>query len=553
MLTEVGSVELADIPQMEEVRGRLLEKAQRFYLEFLEQKKADPAVRGDVGRGHFRLGDIQETLGDFTGAERSYRQAIDLQRVLLPETSRADLARSYHGLGILPKKSNRFREAEAAFRDALRLREELAASAPADPDQEQALAQTRYHLGALLAKLQRQDQKDEEAYRAAVKVQEKLVTGARDKPERRRELARYLNNLGILLRDTGRFPDAEQAFREALTIEEDLARISHVIPGDRWQLAQVSNNLGVLLRDTGQSPEAEAACKKAEGLQEKLAADFSHVPVYRLGLASTRNNLGLLWIKTGATKAAETALRGALQIQGKLAADFPGVPDYRYKLAATHLNLATLLEKSDPARASAELREALKDCERLATTFPGVPEYLFARGNALYCLGDVQARQGRITEARQNLGQATEHLRAALQANPRNPAYARALCLAHRDSAEVLKQLGAHAEAAAAAEEMPRIAPDDPDAYRFAAYYLAQCVALEAKDPHLDEPARGPLRESYGQRAVGLLRAAFERNLIVDPRELDNVSLDPVRDRGDFQKLLRIMKHKSQFPGAISG
>ena len=554
MLTEVGSVELADIPQMEEVRGRLLEKAQHFYLEFLAEKKADPAVRGDVGRGYYRLGDIEETLGDFAGAERSYRRALDLQKEMTASpAARADLARSYHGLGILLKKSNRFNEAEAAFRDALRLREELAAATPSDTENERSLAQTRYHLGALLAKLQRADQKDEEAYRAALKVQEKLVAGARDRPEHRRELARSLNNLGILLRDTGRFPEAEREFREALAIEQELAHTSHTIPGDRWQLAQVSNNLGVLLRDTGQNIEAESACEKARVLQEELAADFPHVPVYRSGLAATQNNLGLLRIRTGAREPAEQSLRSALELQGKLAADFPGVPDYRYKRAATRLNLATLLEKTDPARAQAELGEVLKDCEQLATAFPGVPEYLFAVGNARYCLGDVQAREGQFPESRHNLGLAVERLRAALASSPRNPAYALALCVAHRDSAEVLKQLGAHARVADAAEQMPRVAPDDPDAYRFAAYYLAQCVALAAKDAQIAEPERQQLQQSYGQRAVELLRTAYERSLVVDPRELDNVNLDPIRGRDDFLKLLRVMKQQFHSGPVISG
>ena len=50
MLTEVAEVELADVPQMQPVRKRLLEKAQRFYLKFLEQKRDDPSVRRETAR-----------------------------------------------------------------------------------------------------------------------------------------------------------------------------------------------------------------------------------------------------------------------------------------------------------------------------------------------------------------------------------------------------------------------------------------------------------------------------------------------------------------------
>ena len=77
-LTEVGEVELADVPQMEPVRKRLLAKAQRFYLDFLEEKRTDPNLLREAGRAYCRLGEIQEILGEYPSAERAFRQAIEL-------------------------------------------------------------------------------------------------------------------------------------------------------------------------------------------------------------------------------------------------------------------------------------------------------------------------------------------------------------------------------------------------------------------------------------------------------------------------------------------
>jgi tetratricopeptide (TPR) repeat protein len=274
--------------------------------------------------------------------------------------------------------------------------------------------------------------------------------------------------------------------------------------------------------------------------------------VYRLGLASTQNNLGLLWSRTGALAPAERALHSALEILGKLVADFPGVPDYRYKLAATRLNLATLLEKADPTAAQTAVRAALSDCEALAARFPGVPEYGFAEGNASYCLGDLLAREGHLAEAGQALEQAVKRLQAALEANPRNPSYVRALGLAYRDQAEVFRQTRKFAELAAAAEAMPRVAPDDPDAYRVAASDLAQAVELVTKNDQVSEAARTSLQQSYGQKAVELLRTAFERGLLVDPRELDDPALNAIRDRDDFRRLERTVKPAPKPLGAAS-
>jgi serine/threonine-protein kinase len=544
MLTEVGAVELADVPQVEPVRERLLAKAQRFYLDFLEQAELDPRVRAEAGRGYCRLGDVEELLGDFSKAEHAYRQSL----ALLGDTAstRAERARALHGLGILLKKANRFREAEAVLQEALRLREQLAALSPADPEAVGALAQTRYQLGALTARLHGRRGEEEAAYRAALQIQEKLVSDSRGQPARRRELARYLNNLGILFRDTGRLDDAEHAYGDALAIAAELGQLSHAAPGDRWQWAQVSNNLGVLMKDTARPPDAEAAYLKARDLQEDLAAAFPRVPAYRKGLAATENNLGLLWSSTGNTADAERALARALELVQSLVAEFPNVPDYRSKLAETRHNLGTMLERSDPQRAEALLRAARSDTEDLVAAFPGVPEYVFALGNALYCLGDLRAQSNDLAEGRRLLERAIQRLRVALESDPRSLSYRLALCLCYRDYAEVLKRLAAHVALAGAAQELPRLAPDDPDSYRYAAIYLAQCVALATADP--TQPPSDQVVQHYGRTAVELLRRAVERRLIVDPRELANENFDPIRGRDDFQKLLEDLKRRVPAP-----
>ena len=76
MLSRVGEVELADVPQMEPVRRELLTDALRFYEEFVRRGDGDPALRLELGRALIRLARVQDLLGDSLGAERSYRRAI---------------------------------------------------------------------------------------------------------------------------------------------------------------------------------------------------------------------------------------------------------------------------------------------------------------------------------------------------------------------------------------------------------------------------------------------------------------------------------------------
>jgi serine/threonine-protein kinase len=548
MLTEVGAVELADVPQLEPVRERLLARAQHFYLDFLEQAQSDGAVRAEAGRGYSRLGDVAELLGDYATAENGYRQAIAL---LGDEpANRAERARAEHGLGILLKKASRFREAEAALRDALGLREQLVAAAPGDAELKQALGQTRYQLGAVAAKLKGRRGEEESAYRAAIQVQERLVADSRGHPARRRELARYQNNLGILLHDTGRLGDAEHAFGEALAIDSELAQLPHATPGDRWQWAQVSNNLGNLLRETSRPDGAEAAFTKARDLEEELVSAFPRVPDYRKGLAMTESNLGLLGMSTSDTASAQRAMLHALELEQALVAGFPNMPDYRFRLALARLNLGTMLERRDPNEAEALLRAARTESEHLVAKFPGVPEYTFALGNVLRCLGNLRGRRSDLAEARRLLSKAIQQQRAALESDERSPSYRVALCVSYRDYAEALKRLGVHGELATAALELPRLGPDDPDPYRYAAVYLATCVTLVDADTALAPAARRTTAEDYARKAVDVLRQAFERRLIVSPKELDNENLNPIRHRADFQALQKAMEQYAKPPVA---
>ncbi len=73
LLGEVADVDLADIPQMEPVRQKLLEKARAGYEQFLVDQGDDPQVRWGAVRAQVRLGDIQALQGDVPRAEESYR------------------------------------------------------------------------------------------------------------------------------------------------------------------------------------------------------------------------------------------------------------------------------------------------------------------------------------------------------------------------------------------------------------------------------------------------------------------------------------------------
>jgi tetratricopeptide (TPR) repeat protein len=541
MLTEVGAVELADVPQMEAVRRRLLQRALAFYLTFLQERGNEAALRQDAAEAHTRLADIQEMLGAYDQAEPQYRQAIALLTALAaaaPEAAAPHraLAQADHGYGLLLRKANRFGEAEARLREALRLRERLVAAAPADPDDRQRLADTRYFLGALLAR-QARHAEDEALYQQALAEQERLVAENRDRPEYRGTLARYLNNVGILRSATGRPEAAEAAFREAEAIQQELTKSFPAMPGYRWQLARTASNLANLQIASGRAQPAEADFRRALALQEALAADYPKVPDYRSELAVISSNLGLLLTKLGRGPEAEDAFRRALGLQRALVAEFPRRPDDRQRLAVTDLNLAIVLEATAPAEARALYAEAIGAQEAIVGLYPTVPEYRGALGQSLWNLASFQFSRGAAAEALPILERGIGQLRTALEADGRNRSYRTALRAAQADLAVALIQKGDHAGAAAAAEEVPRLVPDDPDSSLRAAGYLARCGEIAGADARLPEPRRRELREDYARRAVAVLRQAVGLGVLANPRDLDRPELEPLRDRADMRAI----------------
>src|SRR5262249_37852802 len=63
LLTEVSDKELSSIPHLEPVRRRLLEKALKFFEDFLQAKRTDRTVRFEAGLAYRRVGDIRMLLG----------------------------------------------------------------------------------------------------------------------------------------------------------------------------------------------------------------------------------------------------------------------------------------------------------------------------------------------------------------------------------------------------------------------------------------------------------------------------------------------------------
>jgi tetratricopeptide (TPR) repeat protein len=581
MLTEVGAVDLADVPQMGPVRERLLRRALSALNDFLTERGDDPAVAFEAARASGRCGDILALQGSSEEAERQYARALALLAPApdAPE-QRREWARSANNLGTLLKKQNRFDEAEDAYRSALRFRQSLAAEFADRPEYREELAATRYLLGALLAPQAGRQKDAEECYADALVIQEGLAGQFPRQAEYRRAVARTRNNLGILQRDTGQAEAAGKTFELALAGQRQLVAEAPEVPHYQRELARTLVNRGVLLQ-RGRNPEpARESFEEARRILAVLVRNYPTVPEYRYELATAHHYLGRLWRKAGQRDRAEAALREA---EGLLRDRVPPRPDYRHLRALVWGELGRLLEEAARGReAEAAYRRGVDLLADLARDDPLVPQYHCDLANALENLAwlllrrgsleeparvaevvldaaarnpwNVLAAQAALVEARDCLRRAVCEQQAALdQVGPPAPRH-RDYLLAHQALlAEANLRLGEHAEAAAVAGRLPALLPDGATQYFVAAEFLARCATLAADDDRLPPGRRQELRTAYAERALRLLRTGIELPGIT-PREVEDLLgrvkrlpvYEPLRRHPNWPALQRLAESKAK-------
>ena len=119
MLTQVADKELADVPQLEPIREKLLEKALAFYQGLQNENDSDPKVRHETGLAHRRSGDLLTLMGQQGDDEKEFQQAKAMLAAPVAEfpedpTYANELARSVF------KFSGRAQESEQELTSAIK-------------------------------------------------------------------------------------------------------------------------------------------------------------------------------------------------------------------------------------------------------------------------------------------------------------------------------------------------------------------------------------------------------------------------------------------------
>jgi serine/threonine-protein kinase len=549
MMSEESLKFLETAKELRPEQRAFLQRAVAYYQRFADEDAEDEGERARQAKDYYHVGLIQRRLGLLPEAAAAYRQAIAAFARLTeghPDVTayRKDLGRSHNNLANVLRDQGKREDAAVALRAALKEQQRLIDDHPDVPNYRNELARSHINLGNLLRDLG-ESAKAEAEYNTALQELQRLAEGHPTVPDYRRLLALSHTYLGDLLRARGERAKAEAEFRASLAGQQRLTEEHPAAPNYRWDLASSHINLGRLLAaDPRKFPEAESEYRAALKTLQRLTEEHPTVTAYRKELALNHLNLGVLLKNRGEPQKAEAEYAAALREYQRLAEDETSVPGYQQGIARCHGNLGILLAgQGKPAEAEAEFRTALKDFERLVEQHPAVPEY--RNDLAGICVNLALFLRGKDSaEMRRLLEQALPHHQAALRANPNDLGYRRPYYANLATLAPLLLDQGDHAAAADTAGRLSEAALNPVNDVYNAACYLARCGPLAEKDDKLPEAKRKELAQSYGDRALALLRQAVQNGYKDITHLKEDKDLDSLRRREDFQRLLGELEAK---------
>ncbi len=482
----------------------------------------------------------EQARGRASEAEDEARANLRGTRIALNQ-----MAHSHLDLGRTLQQVGRHAQAEGAARAAVHAYESLVQQEPSKAAFRHELATA---LDVLAQSLQRSAQvKDAEAaYRRSHAILEALVAEVPEQPLHRHQWANVKHNLAVLLADTGRVRDAVQLSKEELFLRRQLVAQRPTEARYRQELGKTLHNYGVYLAELDQAKDAEAYWQEAIARDLRLVQDYPAVPEYGEELGRVYTTLANQ-LKQRPERLLDAAryYQQAVAARMQVLARMPHLPEIRQGLASTYNSLGVLystnfrLDQAETAH-----QHALAIRRQLTAEFPANPDYQSDLGATLNNLAIVYANTGRPAEARKLYEEAIEHQKAALSQNERNPTYRRFLRNHYWLLKDTLLDLGDHVAAAQAAENLPRLYPDDGTEYWNAAGILTRCLVAAGRDSKLAQAERKKQADAYGKQAVAMLRQAVRKGYPKGGTLASDPAWAPLRDRKDFQQLVQGLQTK---------
>lgn len=326
LFTLVSEERLLNEPGLQEVRRDLLERARGYYERFLERRSTDPALQFELAATKYRMGLIEEALGEPQKALDWFAKARDWQKaqVAAQPDSLADaraLSNTLTAMGRVAAQRNKLDEATENFTAAEKLRERLIEKTSKAGDKFDLLrlhANARMNLGLVERKRGNLDQARTLYLEAQNQRHKTLPTNPQDRAMRR-DLAKGFYNLANLAIDHNDEAALRENIDEAIKRYEELLTENPRDLDDQYLLSLCYRLRADLFAAQAQRepqfmPAAIDDYSKASRIVQKLSDLNPSVARYHEELVRLLINLGQLFAQQREFDQARTQYQRALAL-----------------------------------------------------------------------------------------------------------------------------------------------------------------------------------------------------------------------------------------------
>jgi serine/threonine protein kinase len=248
--------------------GTWFRRATALAEPFVDEFTADAKLLALLAAAHNNLGSLQEPT-EPTAAGVTYQRAIELQLRLcrlepLKQLHQSELARLYNNLGYAAALASDWGSAEQAYREALELQKILVKRSPAESHRRD-LAVTYNNRGMALSQAGRLDAALE-SFELALELDDALLAARPGEARLLSEVGGILNNLGMLHEQRRLNAAAETAFTRAIDAQRQALDAEPDNAATRALLSKHYFNCARLLRSTRRHAEALELCLERRAL-----------------------------------------------------------------------------------------------------------------------------------------------------------------------------------------------------------------------------------------------------------------------------------------------
>jgi tetratricopeptide (TPR) repeat protein len=349
------------VPGLEKVRHDVLGEMIRYYKEFVDQHRNDPALRRELAETCRRIGMLTKDQGNQADAIVVLRRAIQYFEGLAAHAGedRAIQMGLYGCLHNIAQLESELGDVESARRDYLRgfgILESVVQKEPGNLDLKRGLAAVQGNFANLSVKVNDKFQ----ARRAYLRALEILKDLVRQDPA---DVA-FKNDLALtyfnLLYVTDSDEEKRALLEQSLTLRKQLVE---TLPGNlvfRRHLARTYMNLGTHQEARGQIQDALSSLRESRALLHQVVIEQPNITISQQNLGTTCETLGRMLLNQGQHREALDAYKEARTMFQKLVQSNRENASYKEQLV-------------DVETRTAEVEKALKSAVAASSGTPKGP------------------------------------------------------------------------------------------------------------------------------------------------------------------------------------